>query len=1716
MPLNDLIRRFRVVYSRDPLRKHLIIRDDGSIFNSVTGELFNIGDVAANISAAERAELAKPISSIRQVFPTGIVEGGSGAAALESRVAVVNKFLRTATPEELRTLKLDKLIGKQVIGMQATFAIQNNEQILESILDPGSLISRNFPGITNITGEGLIRVGFRIAGEETPLSELEQLILLNKLDANYLTNNVITDFFHQVVASQSDDTVLKKISELVGKVPKRLQSELAPRDVSFSTIKVDAALVNMGNPAGVDNIGKSLELTDITDIVLKKIRGDELTPAELRVVKSNKRIFGTGEDVMQFVGRVSGLIGADPTQNLDPNDVYGLLSEQIRSRKIDPKSGSIFKQLKKTIETVTADARRLADPDKIRQAEQYKKVVESLADNLEPMRDGSVLMTESFVRKLIGIKSQEHRNMLKDLKSSGLGTVNEEQLDRLRALEGEIKKLKQILRSGTTADNTVRFPVGEGITLPDGRKFFPDEETKLGGTIKAKAAVLRFENYEGNYRNLPYKEAKKEVERIRKRKAELRSQSPPLLPFQEYELELLESDNLPDVLEQFERTSIIGDISAVKKETGKVPFVEMNVAMRSSEHVYVEPMELMAEPTLFTSESFLKAQQSQLAKTEEGIRAFAETGKLPGGQSLISFIEQQRADLAGLSFDDLNPAAKGLALQRRKYLAEIDNVMKLGLPLEKTEAMLNLITSHFSTQVFTTKDGVPRMVVPSATRYGIRTSTALMRDSSIFSEGGHTLIPILTRKNKIEKAAFVEFELDGDLLIVSDENASVYKSVLSGFDQDDDVITQLRTFKDENGKMRFGTRIVRDPKSREESIFARPRFDSITTLQGLLNKDPETITKLQTMMEDGSFLNQIMAETGIDEPTAKNVFDKLKKVLAQKDGQFVYKSGRVSGVDESSLFAIETIVRIAKEMERGAPLESFQDAAEVDAFEKAASMRTASVRARNAVVLDSEGRPVTQQALRGLSPEQAGPYLDQRMIQIQTEVAIDPNKIAKVLKHINNNLAQLGDPPITADELKAFLSTNLRGMPEAVIRAVSEQSILGIVQDTARAVHAGEVAETIGALANAAAGVESVSDILQDAKTFTTLVDSMSKEAMTTLEGRLGEIKVPVEPRSNIVDIINQSMGNKALQSYTDRIKGIPEAEHESVKKVYEAIAKQVHERTGIPTTYLDIHNNVKYLQSDAAKAAISQQSQALSLLRAYQLAAGVEEQDLVGFDPMVLSNRFKSVKEQIRKAAIDAYKSALANFAGNEEAQKRIKKELDELEKSKDALNRLGLQKGSRLYKKYAATSVQADLALEAEAKIALVKLAYKKAQRKNIPIAKAEYIKSARKMIRASGISESLKELKKLAQDPLRAAEYRVRKLEISEKLAKGLRAIQANYESSSSTTLDIVDAIESELRTQFSDAAARLLGGPGEPGFEHEMMSLFEAAQTRRLAETAKENPISFGLLQRAFREHTGDPDAAIDSVDEDYAKRFLEYQSSEKISPTERARSQHLLDFMQIKAAKDHEARYELFQTLKEQGRTAAQEAYSFIAGERGGKELGEKTATLIARGVGPEDLEDIGSLADDIARSVTAGEDELFEVSRSNYKRMSFDVFKSKNVRTGTIAAAALIGASFLYQSKKKKDHTAADIQGPPLLPGGNPYETGYPTRQQIISQMEQNAGQTYGRGMQYQINTTGSIQDLNKLRGMFGDVVDGPINSTMYNGLPIMGQDPYSDIASRF
>jgi hypothetical protein len=123
-----------------------------------------------------------------------------------------------------------------------------------------------------------------------------------------------------------------------------------------------------------------------------------------------------------------------------------------------------------------------------------------------------------------------------------------------------------------------------------------------------------------------------------------------------------------------------------------------------------------------------------------------------------------------------------------------------------------------------------------------------------------------------------------------------------------------------------------------------------------------------------------------------------------------------------------------------------------------------------------------------------------------------------------------------------------------------------------------------------------------------------------------------------------------------------------------------------------------------------------------------------------------------------------------------------------------------------------------------------------------------------------------------------------------------------------------------------------------------------------------------------------------------------------------------------------------------------------------------------------------------------------------------DALKNKGVRTGLAAAAAL--SVFGFVKSYRRDHSPDDASGPPLLPGGSAYESGYPARQAVIDNLRTLNPST--RGMQYKVYTSGSSTDAEKLRSMVGGVTDGQVNSTMYSSLPLLGQDPYSQVASQF
>lgn len=143
------------------------------------------------------------------------------------------------------------------------------------------------------------------------------------------------------------------------------------------------------------------------------------------------------------------------------------------------------------------------------------------------------------------------------------------------------------------------------------------------------------------------------------------------------------------------------------------------------------------------------------------------------------------------------------------------------------------------------------------------------------------------------------------------------------------------------------------------------------------------------------------------------------------------------------------------------------------------------------------------------------------------------------------------------------------------------------------------------------------------------------------------------------------------------------------------------------------------------------------------------------------------------------------------------------------------------------------------------------------------------------------------------------------------------------------------------------------------------------------------------------------------------------------------------------------------------------------------------------------------------------------IPKSKYKRLTSEwrdtklgeAFDNPIVKKSVYAAAGLMAASFIYAAKKDKDRGEQEMSGPPLLPGGSAYEQ-MPVRTPQIPNTSMFSG--YSSGMGHSVHIEGSRDQMSSFRESMGSVVNGPINSTMSRGLPQLGRDTYSQIASSF
>lgn len=1673
---------------------------------------------------------------------------GTGVDRAADRVARVNAFLASPGNRELLEREgLGHLFEGSISARMVLFDTQNKKTTVQNLQQ---IISEHLPGESVLTDGGLqlFSLSRAVTSDGSPLtiSYEQQQLLMRLAGADIFGEDFVTDIFSSASSALTAgdtatmETALQTIGSKIGKLTKRVQSSMSPREVSFGD-KAISEMISSGKQAAY--------LFDEVESVLKIVGGGYEDLSDLdkiilsRVVDSAGGMHPLGQgvpgiDVLNTVTgeRPSILPSAfafqDPTYAADSamgfledslqiergselsNQLREIIKAARQTQKDDPTSGDLIDIIKRN----TAD---LPDGD-------LKNIIGKLKPSIEAINDGTYTLVANSYEELLAKKISE----LNEYEESILGLASPEQNQRFLELESEIDAIKKAIKSGDRDPTRFGLP---GL-----------------GEMKGKASVRSFGDLVGMSRE--------ELLFLEKEKDRLDSASfDALTDLEKKQLEYI--DRILLARAQFDKYIAIGSKSVLKEElAGELAYLAQNITMSKKEAVAVDAMLLLNDPGFITDPVQIQRMQANVDASIQASRRFAETGEIP--REVLDEIRRSASiDLGGLSTQ-----ARALALRNRSEAIEIANLLRANVDPRKIPALVNRVKTHNASRAFAMKDEIPSMIVPDAFRYEIETRTGLRR--TLFGARNDAASEVQVRAGDTNKTLkMLNFNVSGKQLVVDDSVASTYKAALGTFDLDDSGIPILQTYQDASGRTRISAAMMRDPKGAEEMLLMRPDLGHAETLSDMLRAGDSNIirqVRSATINDDINNLVGKMSSLGISETTARTTAElAVDLIRGGQDERLIQKrlidfTGSIDSDDAD--YALETVVRLVQEGrfgERFAADSVAMRSLDSRVINVLAGSGSASVRGRD--VID----PITGKTVglsRNLGIEQGAPYSYGNFVELQRQgdmVSLD--SIRSIKTKLNQELraqgairdltdAEIGqvfsvDPDGAGERLRSSIGLNM-----ARVRAAGAKTIFDYNAEL-YGERLDDLENNIGTTINRMASANYLAPQLED---FESTLSGIARgtNLSTTVSSVLDSTRFGtgmVAP-SDIVDVINQMSGSQRVVSLSDMAqqianqKGITvdaarfNPEYLKTKAAYDALSRQVG--GGITA---DTLHTASISPSAFAKAHLEQQTRLLATQRAVGMALGVAQEELPGFDPLMIEkggrlNRDADI-DMIRKAAAQEYRETAKRFrdsgaSGLDVA--RIESQASDLERaSVDEVRRiLSLDRNGRLFKRYGSVSQALDLAFgsqtQLEAQTAVLDRSRLMVTR---AVSDARYADDASSYLRTSKIRSLFQEINQLTLDeatkPTRSIAKRksIAQKTLGIELSKGLRAIEEIHRGSGANVLDIVETFESEMQSLYGAGTSKYLGYVGDVGIEDSMLRLHDLSYRRRVLRTTSYDVRARSLVERSYDAFRSVSDPSLPNLLDISAEqaRDLLIQNADDTAAF-KITDQHVLDYLRLVSEADSRTGVE--QQLKSESSRLATETYAERSAVEEARRIADETDDAVTRmtRTTPFDPEETARIMEEIEEGTSSRVDEVFDVTRSKYRRFSEmikdsdsslrKIIDSRGFKSFAAGTIALIAGSFIYQNRKQKDHTQDAVSGPPLMPGGNPYEANYPSLQ--AAQQDFAAANPTIAGMQYRVNTTGSVQDLNRLRGLFGDVIDGPIDATMYNGLPTLGQDPYSDLASRF
>ena len=1675
--------------------------------------------------------------------PLASIGSNAGALQLDSEVMVVNQFLRAARtdPEkaqQLRNLGLGHMIDQEVTGEFLKFNTRGQSSIVQSVK---RLAAQKGAASTSITDEGYSLLVLKGKNREITATQASYLRILSGAE------QVQPRFLAQLAEVSEDGS---QNWSKIGKLAKRLQSTMSPRNVAvgeeFIKTILDTTLTTKGpfsyavpfqdRALVIDGVGARFALmfgdskTDYgmtpaeREFAMAGVGGDPivLTKAEKALRgKARTDIIKMRWDQRLIRRREKELESLRTTHGLQDWEIDRMrtMFDEARTELSDTSHAlhaSSMTSVQKEFKLVKEKIDKL-EKSKIKGLSGFAKRMKSTFTGMEKARDGQYYITESLVKDMRAGFQSELDSILNGINSAGV-TTTLEQTQTVRELQKQIEHLNNTLEKiGSNSDVIARVNIGIG-------------------QFKGEAMVISD-----------------------RRANKFRDPITGLVPY------------------------VIGDVSALKKEVGSN--LARNILFdvgESSTEVFSDPLMMLYHGDYFTQPAMIASMRQNAAYSLEKTQQFMQSGVAP--KEVMEALRQDiEGDLKVIKDVMLDPQTRMSHLRKKREAEEIMSQMASGIRANEIPAMVRRVSDHYSAQVVRFKNGRSDVVMPTASRFSLRTFESRQVLAENFDDIRKTSVDLShygIKSSGSDTLSTVGFRLKGHTLMMSGDAAYLYQHSLGGFDLDDKGIPLMSTFQGVGGRKRLAFLTLRQPTSFQESLAMSADLSDAETVNSLF----ENNEKFRLALRDDTVLSSL----GIDKKS--KAYQDLDKMV---NGS---KADR-SRMDRESVKQDEIEDLIIKISEEHVYPEGLPQLTNSQVVQMVAA-KSPSVLGLDKMIKD----PVTGI----LSPY--GEYIKKLgMDPSEIPVGYDSDLIFQVLKKSaeqdqNTRLlaeasSVLGYTVRDAEHIGEILRGGGAGYrPGDDVRLTERMTRLA--EDIMASSADSDPASSIGVFVNRQSASVSVLEssrkvLLGDAK----LGVTASSDAYDRFVGMSSMLTLPA---SEAVDVNKQVGAEYVLHNFGTAVslarqQGVPE---DAIEQALKAYVETLKSPTFSPLAAIDSIPGLNAAELNALKipmelSGIGEQSlrafSSVGYVRGRQMAeqvsrtGSIDVNELYGLQQTMFEGEFGRVgvgadQATVRNEILRGLRAASDELTAGPEKD-ALESHYRELsaKTAEESLKSIYMKAGTSAYQKYAEldqmTRAIMDIRSGAEAVSNQAIMNARNAGRNLDPVSRALYQDSIENVV--GTVSQGLTSLKDKVTalktgDDLGAVGIKSLRTEVLSDIHKGLSAAMevagidlatdAGRAMGANQALDIMETLSASLQSKLGYETGKLIISPTllEDGSDAGIttMANMSSAMTKRIIANsslkradklavmrADDAYRSIGELRTKAEEILGSKLASsmapgtglsagilgsapvpistnLAEMTRDEALALIE--ASRKIrkgkAGTARALSPEEIIVTQfagrVKDGVEGQGTDPLFRV----GETAeSANAFMYhIAGRRQLEQAGEQAAEAMKGFLSGDDIPTV--TRDAVTRSRSTAR-TAFSAGTA-YKRMSEsfktgalgDALKNKGVRTGLAAAAAL--SVFGFVRSYRRDHSADDASGPPLLPGGSAYESGYPARQAVIDNLRTLNPLT--RGMQYKVYTSGSSEDAEKLRSMVGGVTDGEVSSTMYSSLPLLGQDPYSQVASKF